>query len=65
MDKIAKAPNNRLEKWAQAYREWRVSGVGQRDYFERKGVRFWQFKAGVEGARRAGILERVKFKGNP
>jgi|GEM_PF-5711152 len=53
----------RLEKWAQAYREWQESGVGQRAYCERKGVRFWQFKAGVEGARRAGILERVNRKG--
>ncbi len=63
MGKIEKVPNHRLGKWAQAYREWEESGVVQRAYCERKGVRFWQFKAGVEGARRAGILERVNRKG--
>ena len=52
--------NAQLEKWAQAYREWQCVEDSQREYCDRKGIRFWQFKAGVENARRAGILERVK-----
>ena len=60
MGETTDSRNSRLDKWAQAYREWQCGEDSQREYCDRKGIRFWQFKAGVENARRAGILERVK-----
>ena len=60
MGETTDSRNAQLEKWAQAYREWQCGEDSQREYCDRKGIRFWQFKAGVENSRRAGILERVK-----
>ena len=60
MGETTDSRNSRFEKWAQAYREWQCVEDSQREYCDRKGIRFWEFKAGVENARRAGNLERVK-----
>lgn len=58
MVKNRESKTSRARKWGDAYREWQESGLAQRDYCSRAGYGFWQFKAGIEEARRARIVSR-------
>jgi hypothetical protein len=53
------------QKWVAEYRSWQCSGLKQREYCEEAGLKFWQFKAGIESARQRGVLTRQNGKYRP
>jgi len=50
----------RANRWAEEYRKWQSSNLKQREYCQKEGFSFWKFKAGVEVATHAGVIERQR-----